>query len=467
MSRWGLSLAAIANLGKRLDCFWRYYGQWTRTRTGDTSHYGLSYIKGLLRMKSNRNIAEIAREAGVSEQNMQHFISNSPWSGRLMIEQVQQAVCEREELQGGVLIVDESADVKSGESSAGSSRQHNGRLGKIEQSQVGVYLGYAKDRVWTLIDGELFLPEKWFSKSYRVQRDKAEIPSERTVFQTKIELGWDMIERVQAAGLPFEAVAFDSLYGRSFWLREQCDRAGIEYYADVPANQQLYLEPPVLEFERTKRGKASKKFQVLDQEPLKASDLAQLPQIEWESITLRPNERGMLKADFAMQRVWVVSTNGIIREETLLMKRNSKQIRYSLSNAPGDTPLFTLAQRKSQRYFVERSIQDAKSELGMDEFQAIKYRAWQHHLALTILAAWFIAETRLDWEEEHPRDPSLTEDYQTDMLPALSMRNVREMLRATLPLRQLSPAQAALLVVKHLDNRTRSRRSRLRKHSGP
>ena len=128
----------------------------------------------------------------------------------------------------------------------------------------------------------------------------AEIPSERTVFQTKIELGWAMIERAQAAGLPFEAVAFDSLYGRSFWLRQQCDQAGIEYYADVPANQQLYLEPPVLEFERTKRGKASKKFSVVGQEPLKASDLAQLPQIEWESNTLRPNERGMLKADFAI-----------------------------------------------------------------------------------------------------------------------------------------------------------------------
>ena len=103
----------------------------------------------------------------------------------------------------------------------------------------------------------------------------------------------------------------------------------------------------------------------------------------------------------------------------------------------------------------------------MDEFRAIKYRAWQHHLALTILASWFIAETRLDWRDDYARDPSLLEYYETDVLPALSMANVREMLRATLPLRQLSPLQAAHLVVKHLDNRTRSRRSRLRKHSGP
>jgi SRSO17 transposase len=276
-----------------------------------------------------------------------------------------------------------------------------------------------------------------------------------------------MIKRAQAAGLPFEAVAFDSLYGRSHWLREQCRQAQIEYYADIPADYRLYLEEPLLEFELNKRGLRGKRFQVVGQEILKASDLAQWSETEWETLTLRANERGMLTADFAMYPVWVVSTKGIIREETLLMKRKGKEIRYSLSNAPSNTALITLAQRKSQRYFVERSIQDAKSELGMDEFQAVKYRAWEHHLALTILASWFIAETRLDWEEEHPRDPSLTEDYETDVLPALSMTNVREMLRATLPLRQLSPLEAANLVVKHLDNRTRSRRSRLRKHSGP
>jgi SRSO17 transposase len=370
-------------------------------------------------------------------------------------------------LEGGVLIVDESADVKYGKSSAGSSRQHNGRLGKVEQSQVGVYLSYAKDKVWTLIDGELFLPEKWFSDRYAARRKKAEIPAERDCFQTKIELGWRLIERTQARGLPFVAVAFDSLYGRSFWLREQCDQAGIEYYADIPANQGLYLEYPVLEFELTKTGKRSQKFKVVGQKAFKASDLAQLSETEWMPLSLRPNERGMLQADFARYRVWVVSTKGIIREETLLMKRERKEIRYSLSNAVQNTDLLTLAQRKTQRYFVERSIQDAKSELGMDEFRAIKYRAWQHHLAFTILASWFIVETRLDWAADYPRDPDLAEDYETDILPALSMANVRDMLRATLPLRQLSPLDAANLVVKHLDNRTRSRRSRLKKRSGP
>lgn len=459
-------MEAIAKLGDRLERFWKYYGQATRTKTRDTRKYGLSYLKGLLRLEANRNMACISREAEVSEQNMQHFMSNSPWSTRTVIDHMQSEINNRAELMGGVLIVDESADEKSGESSVGASRQHNGRLGKIDQAQVGVYLSYAKDGVWTLVDGELFVPEKWFSQDYAERRLKAELPAER-VFQTKIELGWQMIERAQAADFLFEAVAFDSLYGRSHWLREQCRQAGIEYYADIPANYLLYLERPEIEFELNKQGLPNGKFSVLHQKPLKASAVAQLTDILWETLTLRPTERGMLIAVFAKIKVWTVNAKGIIREEILLMKRETKKIRYSLSNAPSDTPLLTLAQRKSQRYFVERSIQDAKSELGMADFRAIKYRAWQHHLALTLLACWFITETRLDWQEEYLRDPTLVQDYQTDLLPSLSMANVRELLRATLPLKQLSTQEAATLVVKHLDNRSRSRRSRLKKHSGP
>jgi len=414
-------------------------------------------------MKTERNMAEMARETGVAEKNMQHFMSHSPWSGMGLIAEVQRGIVRRSELAGGILVLDESADEKAGEASAGAGRQYNGRLGKIEQSQVGVYLAYAQDGLWTLWDGRLFLPEKWFSASYAGRRAKAEIPDQRH-FQTKIELGWDLIAEAKAQGLSFVAVAFDALYGRSHWLREQCQQAAIEYYADIPANYPLYLQEPIIDYPLKKSGKPSKKFVVLGQTALKASDLATLPQTYWQSIDLRPTERGQLQADFASYQVWTVNPQGQVRQETLLMKREAQQICYSLSNAPSTRSLESLAQRKAQRYFVESSFQDAKSELGMDEFQAIKYQAWEHHLALTILAAWFIAETRLDWQKQFPRDPEFAEDDATDLLPKLSMANVRELLRSTLPLRQLSNQEAAALVVKHLDNRTRSRRSRLKTH---
>jgi SRSO17 transposase len=393
-------------------------------------------------------------------------MSNSPWSGQALIEQVQQAIVERPELQGGMLILDESADEKSGERSAGAGRQHNGRMGEVDECQVGVYLAYAKEQHWTLWDGCLFLPEKWFSASAAQRRAKAAIPAERS-FQTKVELGWQMIEQAKAAGLTFEAVAFDSLYGRSHWLRERCEQASLEYYADIPNNYPLYREAPVLAFEQGKRGKPTQKFRIVGQVALKAAAFARLPQTVWEKITLRPTERGQMQVEFACYRAWTVSSSGTVREETLLLKRESPTIRYTLTNAPPSTPLATLAYRKCQRYFVERSLQDAKSELGLADFQALKYRAWEHHLALTLVASWFIAETRLDWAEAFPPDPRLLRDDETEVLPHLSMANVCVLLRAVLPLRQLSSQEAAALVIQHLDNRTRSRRSRLRKHSGP
>ena len=96
---------------------------------------------------------------------------------------------------------------------------------------------------------------------------------------------------------------------------------------------------------------------------------------------------------------------------------------------------------------------------GWDEFQAQKYRAWEHHLALTILATWFIAQTKYDWARTHARDPQLAQQMELDVLPALSVANVRELLQAVMPLPQFSQDQATRLVVKHLVKRSRSTRS--------
>ncbi len=187
----------------------------------------------------------------------------------------------------------------------------------------------------------------------------------------------------------------------------------------------------------------------------------------WQTITLRAHERGQLIADFAVRRVWTVRDDLTVLEEWLLIRREGSKHTFTLSNASIDTPLTRLAARKSQRYFIERSNQDAKSEFGWDEFQASKLLAWEHQLALTILAHWFITETRLDWARRFQRDPTLLAQYEVEVLPTLSVANVRAMLRAALPLPQLSPQQAADLVVKHLDNRVRSRKSRLKRLASP
>ncbi len=409
-------------------------------------------------------MANIGRQTKVAPQNMQHFMSNSPWSGPNLIAAVQDKVVGRVEFQEAVLIIDESADEKAGECSAGAGRQHNGRLGKIEMSQVGVFLSLATPTANTWIEGELFLPEAWFETAAAERRAKAEIPPER-VFQTKPELAWQMIQRTQAKGIPFQAVAMDTLYGRSRKLRRQLDQAGLEYYADVPADTQVYLCQPRLVYTKTKRGKRSKRPKISSR-PVEVRSLLDSPYLRWQQITLRPNERGLLSAEFTRLPVWTVY-NQTVRREWLLIRLDQERITYTLSNAAWNTSLTTMAWRKSHRYFIERSNQDAKSELGWDEFQAIKYQAWQHQLALTILASWFITEIQLDWTAQYQHDPQLLTQYEIDVLPVLSVANVRELLRAAMPLPQLSPIEATMLVIEHLDNRIRSRKSRLRTGPSP
>jgi SRSO17 transposase len=396
-------------------------------------------------MHTQRNLANVGRQTAMSGQNLQHFISNSPWSSRALVEAIQDEIKVHPAFAQAILVLDESAQEKAGEYSAGAGRQHNGRLGKIEMSQVGVFLSLVTPQVNTWIDGELFIPAHWFEEAHRAQRQAVGIPEEAS-FQTKPELGWRMIQRAKQRGIPFQAVVMDELYGRKAELRRELDRAHIEYYADVAVDTQVFLLPPQI------AGVLSDEVQTVDQHK----------GLAWETIRLRPSERGYLQADFARVRVWT-RVAGDYRREWLLIRKDAGQITYVLSNAPENTTLEQMAWRKSHRYLIERSHQDAKGELGWDEFRARKYRAWEHQLALTILAAWFIAETRLDWMQRFSRDPALLVQYEVDVLPQLSVSNVRELLRAAMPLPQLSPQEAAQLVTTHLVNRTRSRKSRLRK----
>ncbi len=457
--RWGIPLEEVKTLGARLQWFFERFRNKMKTKTRDTSQYGYHYLSGLLRMEAKRNYARIAREAGVGEQNMQHFMSQSPWGGRGVIEQVQEEVKAHPAFAEAVLVLDESADEKNGGKSAGSGRQHNGRLGKIEMSQVGVFAALVTPKAWVWVDGELYVPKAWFEAKNAEQRRWIGIPEGRS-FQTKPELAWQLVQRLQEQGMPFVAIAMDDLYGRNQVFRTRLREADIEYYADVPKDTQVYLKKPQILYRKGKRGARRR---VIHGQAYKVQQLALLSGCGvWHRLTVRTIERGMLVADFKRCRVWVLYDDKP-RQEWLLIRRDARRTTYVLSNAAPDLPLEIMVWRKTHRYFIERSNEDAKSELGWDEFQALKYRGWEHHLALTILASWFIAETRLDWMDRIQRDPALLKIFQVDVLPMLSMANIRTLLQAAMPRRQLTPEEATKLVIKHLINRTRSRKSRLKK----
>lgn len=469
-ARWGLPKEIISNLGQRVYEFWERYRDCFKNKTRDSSQCALHYLSGLLRMETDRHFSGIGREAGIEGQNVHHFMSNSPWAGDKVSHQVLEELKAIPELTaGGALRVDESADEKASNKSAGATKQYNGRQGKIETSQVGVFLSYVNLNVpqgfWTWIKGRLFLPEPWFKEDYQELRDSLGIPKE-LIFKTKIQIAWEMITEVIDQDLPFEIVAFDTFYGRSSWLRAQIRAQDKIYMAEVPADTSVYLEKPELGIpdRKSHRGRSPSQVQVLRGEAVCVDRL--IKQLDWKLIQVRTTERGYLCERFAARRVWTVYEGTAVEEWLVVREEADGKYRYALCNASSDTPLERLAGWKCQRYFIERANQDAKSEFGWDELQARKYRAWEHHLAMTILAAWFIAQTKYDLAKNASRDPELLHSLQTDILPALSVANIRELLRAVMPLKRLTLEEATARVIENLRNRTRSRNSRLKKLQG-
>jgi len=270
-----------------------------QTKTWDSSEHAWTYLRGLLGVDTERNYANIARrviDADEDGQNLQQFVSDSPWLVQAVIQQVQREIAATPALRtGGVLILDESPAEKAGPKSAGAGRQHNGRLGKIEMSQVGTFLAFFKGVVWTWVDGELFVPEHWFAPEMAPERERVGIPAERQ-FATKIELGWRMIQRVKAHGLPFEVVACDDLYGRSGWSRHQMDVADILYMAEVPENTLVYLSKPDFGVPPPQPGRGGRKPtrpRVLSaDQPVEVRQVTQLPETHFQRFRVRSTERG-------------------------------------------------------------------------------------------------------------------------------------------------------------------------------
>jgi SRSO17 transposase len=459
---------AVEQLADDLDTFWQHYRPQFRTRTRDTSDCARTFWRGQLTMEDQRNFANMDRRLNRRDgQPLQHFMSESPWPARPVYKQIQLDIRDEPRLStGGWVILDESADAKAGDHSAGAARQHNGRLGKIELSQVATCLVYAHPATgtWALVEGELFLPECWFTLD-TARRLEVGLPPERT-FATKPTLGLAMIQRAQANGLPFDAVACDELYGRNRDLRAQLDQMHLNYAAQVPANTQVYRQEPQVGVPRRKadRRPYTRRRVQSRQKPQTVFAVGRRSATVFQRVQVRHIERGVLEAEFAVVRVWTLTPTNQVRAEWLVLRRDSDgRLSYSLLNGAADTPAQTLIERSCWRFYTERAYEDAKSELGWDDFQARKYRAWEHEMALTAAATWFVASIKLKWRTTYQRDPALAKQFELEILPALSTANVRDLLMSVLPVPQLTPESTRQLIVTHLVHRARSTSSRLRK----
>ncbi len=337
----------------------------------------------------------------VDHQAMQHMLTEGcvDWQGL-----GQQIASEANELLGGpdsVLIFDESSFAKKGQASAGVARQWNGRLGKVDNCQVGVFATLCRGELATLIDTRLYLPKAW------CQGQKAAIPETKRQFRRKSQLALEMLKTAQDRGIQFGYVAIDGGYGKEPAFLRDVEEQGVRFVTDVHCDQTLYLDDPNPQVP-ARGGRGRKPSRRRPQSTVYRVDqwAATQPAEAWQRLTLREGEKGRLVADYLQTPVWVWDS----KEEKarcwhLLVRREvgeNNVMHYCLSNAPLSTPWQELARVQAQRFFIEHSFREAKSECGMADYQVRRWDAWHHHMALVMLATLFLIKQKQTGRRQWP-----------------------------------------------------------------
>jgi len=329
-----------------------------------------------------RNILQIRDAVPESdEQALHHFISNSRWDERAVMEKIAR---DANELLGGTpdsfLLIDESGFPKKGRESVGVSRQWCGRLGKVDNCQTAVFAALGRGSIGTLIDTALFLPQEWTRDRARMK--KAGVPHGAQCFRTKQELAIDLIERALNNGVQFSWVGFDGFYGSNGQLLRMIEGTGLTFMADVHCDQYVWDVDPLSE----KNAK-----------PMRVDAWAEKQEpTAWKRVLIREGTKGAMHVEALHGRVWCYQ-RGEDRPYLwhVIVTRQPNRLKFSLSNAAADTTAEHLAYMQGQRYFVERALQDAKQQGGLGEYQVRGWRGWHHHTALVMLAMLFITRERL------------------------------------------------------------------------
>ncbi len=346
----------IAGLGSR---FYREAG-WQRA---------VRYVRGLLAPLERKNGWHLAQAAGDrSPAAMQDFLTRTRWDAEGVRDDLQAYVIEHLGDERAVLVLDETGFVKKGRRSVGVKRQYSGTAGRIENCQIGVFLGYASRHGRVLMDRALYLPEEWTHDEER--RRMAGIP-DAVSFATKPKLGRALLERALAAGVPCAWVTADTVYGGDYALRLWLERQPLGYVLAVTSQQRAPAG-----FDTVKARAA--RFTADRWHRLSAGDGAKGPRLyEWAyqaAPSLRPG--------------W---SRGLLVRRSLT---EPDKLAYYLTFAPDETALADLVRIAGTRWTVETCCEDAKGEVGLDQYEVRTWTAWHRHITLAMLAFAFLTVVR-------------------------------------------------------------------------
>ena len=373
-----------------------------------------TYIKGLTICPERKRIEPIALNVGKGNVSaMQKFINSGPWDHE-DIQADLQHVFAKELVPtavgspiGVVGVVDESGFTKKGDKSAGVARQHNGRLGKEDNCQVGVFLTAVTPGGAALLAHQLFLPEHWCEQTpeSKERRNAAHVPP-GIEFRTKPQIATHLIRTVAVLdSVQLDWVIADELYGRNGQFLDELEALSQNYVVEVPVTTHVWTTDPTLSVPAySGRGR-------IPTRPAPNSSIsvkqvaASLPAEAWRTLVVAQGTKGPLAFEFAAVRIWQRRHDKPGPQGWLVIRRSldpTPEIKYYISNALETTPLEVLAQVACTRFRVEEFFEDAKTYLGMTQYETRSWTGWHHHMSLVALAHLFITLVRKDLRKETP-----------------------------------------------------------------
>lgn len=407
----GYGLISIDYISNAIEKFNGYF----RAHRFDNSRTALNYVLGLLKCpKGQANMERMEEEIENSEYRAyQQFISNSNWDCDGLLDALAKeasTLLEAQKQENSLpigYIIDESGHLKKGNKSVGVSRQYAGVAGKVDNCQVGVYASLLNENDATIINERLFLPEAWTND--KVRCEKAGIPEGFRSFKTKPELALEMLKQDIERGVKFDWVGGDGLYGHSYELGKGIAILNLFFVLDVHKDEKVYLEEPTFGVPEKKagRGRFPKNVKAFQPEARLDRILHQLASNEWKLEEIRDSVKGKINLFVYKTEVWTWDgKEAAARKRTLIITKTTDKkakIKYSFSNGGIDQYSHKeYAYFVAQRYWVERTFDNAKNELGMSDYQTRGWKSWHHHHSLVMLASLFIMKQQMDNHSDVP-----------------------------------------------------------------
>lgn len=360
--------------------------------------HGVDFVRGLLSDLERKSTEPIAERAGRHRRLLQRFIGGSPWDHRPLLVELRHQVAREIGAPDGVLVLDPSGFPKKGKASVGVARQWCGRLGKVENCQVGAFLGYVSNRGHTLVNERLYLPQEWAKDKRR--RAMCHVPRE-VKFKTSHALSLEMLQECRGE-LPHRWVTGDDEFGRVPWFRERLREMGEAYVLDIPGSLLVCAaEEPV----KTGRPGKPRKAPFMRAEKWKDT----VPEKDWVRIHLRDGVKGPLTVRATCARVRTRS-KGKRQEaiEWLIVTRTESktpEVRYHLAYAKEDVTWEEFARVANARHWIEDCFERAKGRVGLHHYEVRSWIGWHHHMTLGLLALWFLV---LEQRRLNSRTPAIT-----------------------------------------------------------